>query len=408
MTPSAGRPGAPTLLSQRHLPSLDGLRGLAILLVLPHNLVPATDVQDWFGKLVLSALDRGWIGVQLFFVLSGFLITGILLDTRRYPNGLSVFFARRVLRIFPLYYLTLLVMLVLLPAWHWPPRAPATPAPLAWSYWLYLTNWVAPWHEGQGILPHLWSLAVEEQFYLIWPFLVWHLRPRSVIVLSMGVAITALLTRAFMLSSGWPQATVYEFTICRIDALVFGAAAAAALRERQLARLFDRPGRLGWAALGVGLAGTLVSHAYQPYGPGAQTVGYLMLSIAFALWILGLACRELSTTPADPPLRGQGWLRWTWLRRCGRYSYAMYLLHVPLAVAIGRPLLALLRPDHAARSALQPGALSALYVAGMMLLTYGLAWCSYHGLERHLLARKPRYAETVLTPTPAWAGDRTP
>jgi peptidoglycan/LPS O-acetylase OafA/YrhL len=235
------------------------------------------------------------------------------------------------------------------------------------------------------------------------PFLVWHLRPRGVVVLAVGVAITALLTRAFMISHGWPQATVYEFTICRIDALAFGAAAAAALRERRLAVLFDRPGRLVWAALGVGLTGMLVSHAYQPYGPGAQTVGYLMLSIAFALWILGLACQELPATPQNPPLRGHGWLRWAWLRRCGRYSYAMYLLHVPLAVAAGRPLLAALRPDQAGRSALQPGAVSALYVTGMMALTYGLAWCSYHGLERHFLARKPRYAETGEALIPARA-----
>lgn len=360
------------------------------MLVLPHNLMPHIELPGWAGRGLMAALDRGWVGVQLFFVLSGFLITGILLDTRRWRHALPVFFARRMLRIFPLYYLTLWVMLVLLPAVPWPPNQPTTPAPLAWSYGLYLTNWVAPWFEGKGVLPHLWSLAVEEQFYLVWPFVVWHLRPRSVIALALGVAIVALLTRLWMLSRGWPEAAVYQFTLCRIDALVLGSAAAAAWREPSLMPVFSRIRRAGWLALAVGVAGALVSHAYLPYGPGAQTVGYLMLSMAFALWLLSVAGGDLQSQT----LPGHGWLRSRWLQGWGRYSYAMYVLHVPLAVAVGRPLLAVLQDNpHLTRTTPLPAGVGLLYAVGMMALTYGAAWCSYHGFERHFLQRKPHYAE---------------
>src|SRR5205814_3960566 len=115
------------------LPTLDGLRAIAILLVVPHNL----DLIATFdgAQLVVAALHRGWIGVQLFFVLSGFLITGILLDARDAPDYYRSFFVRRALRIFPLYYATLLVLFVLLPALGLVPASFKCDAMVELSYW---------------------------------------------------------------------------------------------------------------------------------------------------------------------------------------------------------------------------------------------------------------------------------
>ncbi|MEO8297307.1 MAG: acyltransferase [Burkholderiales bacterium] len=375
-----------------HLPGLDGLRGLAILLVVPHNLLPASEATGWVSHAVMSVLERGWVGVQLFFALSGFLITGILLDTRRCDNSLRVFFARRVLRIFPLYYLMLVVMLVLLPALHWPPNGHATAPAVLHSYWLYLSNWVSPYHQGEGVLPHLWSLAVEEQFYLVWPFLVGGLRARGVMVLAMGLTIASLLVRLWMLAHGQPPEAVYQFTICRIDALVMGGAAAAALREPQLARaLALQWRRVAWAALAALLLGALVSRGYRPFGASAQTLGYLMLSIGSALVVLAVAQHDQRVREGGAA--GLRWLRAPWLQRCGHYSYGMYMWHVPLAAMLGYPLLA---HFGLGRGGVQPPAwVWGGYIVLGAVLTYGLAWCSYHAVERHFLAWKPRYRTAV-------------
>ncbi|HVG42973.1 MAG TPA: acyltransferase [Chitinophagaceae bacterium] len=145
-----------------YYPALDGLRGLAILLVVVyHN----------FG--FINYFFFGWLGVDLFFVLSGFLITDILLKTREQPNFIRHFYTRRLLRIFPLYYLALILFLLLIPA--------ANPTLLNVEYYrdnstwllLYLQNWLYIFNPtNQSALFHFWSLAVEEQYYLLWPFAV--------------------------------------------------------------------------------------------------------------------------------------------------------------------------------------------------------------------------------------------
>lgn len=98
------------------LPALDGLRGLAILLVLSHSLQLFDSPRSWAGRTTEFVLNFGWVGVQLFFVLSGFLITRILMDTRDAPNYFQSFFARRALRIFPNYFPTLALLFLVLPA----------------------------------------------------------------------------------------------------------------------------------------------------------------------------------------------------------------------------------------------------------------------------------------------------
>src|SRR4051812_34296543 len=152
------------------MPGLDALRGLAIVLVLFHNLSFAEHVHSRLFKLWNVLPESGWIGVQIFFVLSGFLITGILVDDRGIPRFYGRFYIRRALRIFPLYYALLIVYVVLYASRVLQFRiAPLT----AVSYATYLQNWSSLFLHDQppGFGP-LWSLAVEEQFYFLWPLLI--------------------------------------------------------------------------------------------------------------------------------------------------------------------------------------------------------------------------------------------
>jgi len=157
-----------------HIPALDGIRGLAVLLVFYCH-TTLIDPGGALGKLFVSSSRISWAGVDLFFVLSGFLITGILFDAKGKDFYFRNFYARRTVRIFPLYYAFLLVALVLLPI--------VTPASLAdvylhefptqkvW-YWLYLSNFYQAFHPTHHLVFVSWSLAIEEQFYLCWPLVV--------------------------------------------------------------------------------------------------------------------------------------------------------------------------------------------------------------------------------------------
>ncbi len=160
--------------SQQHNPVLDGVRGIAVLAVLAfHVRGPIPDLAGiaWL-RYPLHLLSPLWSGVDLFFVLSGFLITNILLRARRHPHYFRNFYARRTLRIFPLYYFTLLLHYL---AELWGPEALSGPGAsrLRLWYWLYAQNWLGGLYgESLRAFEHYWSLAIEEQFYLLWPLVV--------------------------------------------------------------------------------------------------------------------------------------------------------------------------------------------------------------------------------------------
>ena len=159
--------------------ALDGVRGLALLIVVVHNTAWISGTSNHFTfKLYTSAAAAGWAGVQLFFVLSGFLITGILLDTQHAPNYFRRFYVRRTLRIFPLYFLMLAVAVFVVAPLQRDSSWAQSVHSYQWTYWLYVSNWTEPFGYSVHGLSHLWSLAVEEQFYLIWPLVVWWLSSR--------------------------------------------------------------------------------------------------------------------------------------------------------------------------------------------------------------------------------------
>jgi peptidoglycan/LPS O-acetylase OafA/YrhL len=320
------------LSAKKHIPSLDGLRGLAILLVLMCHL----SERFTFGSQRLNAVKNvafaGWTGVDLFFVLSGFLITGILLDSKEDPHYFRNFYARRTLRIFPIYYVTLLAIFVVLPGvmaliHHAPSRAWQTAQEqINWyaqtrQYWgWYVTYFVDLLIALKGFVPpgHFWTLAVEEHFYLIWPFLVYFLRPRALVFTSVGIIAGAFILRAALVPFVNPVA-IYVLTPCRMDGLAFGALIALLIRTpegltrlRTAARWILPVAALIWLGLMLYLRG------WWQYGGLAQTIGYTVTIFFYGSFLVV----AVSSTRITSILSGRA------LRFFGKYSYGIYVFHV--------------------------------------------------------------------------------
>jgi peptidoglycan/LPS O-acetylase OafA/YrhL len=370
----------------RHYPGLDGLRGLAILLVLLHmlNLLNLQDGGSGLPAYVYSRLTHvGWTGVQLFFVLSGFLITGILLDSQRALNYYSGFYARRVLRIFPLYFAVLAVAFIVLPAAGIVPANVALDRPHQFWLWTYLSNWAALAGQGSKAFPHFWSLALEEQFYLIWPLLVRSRTPAECVRFSVGVAVASLALRTVLTLAGVSDDLIYENSFCRMDALALGGAAAAALRiPAWKDRIVAARNRLLLASLAVAVAGTIVTRGFWTGTFVGATVGYTLVSLIFVLLLVAVAGADVAGARGWPSL-----FRFAPLRTLGKYSYAMYVFHKPLHDYLGKPLVAAFRPD-------LPGSvlLCVAYIAGGVLVSLAVAWVSWHLYEKHFLRLKRRFA----------------
>jgi peptidoglycan/LPS O-acetylase OafA/YrhL len=210
----------------KKIPQLDSIRGVAVLLVLMHN-------TDKYPSLHLGLIaNYGWMGVDLFFVLSGFLITGVLLDAKQSEGYFRNFYARRCLRIWPLYYSALIFMFVVVPLFR-PAEAQMIFAARSspwWAYPLFLQNFLVPIPTmAAGLLGVTWSLAVEEQFYLFWPLVVRfgtvaQLRKVAIAVICLSPAIRFFLSLH--------QVVIYSNTFCRLDGLMVGALLALTLRSR--------------------------------------------------------------------------------------------------------------------------------------------------------------------------------
>jgi peptidoglycan/LPS O-acetylase OafA/YrhL len=213
------------------IPQLDALRGIAILLVIAHNATLHYGTASYLHPL----FDRGWMGVDLFFVLSGFLISGILLDTKESPNYFKNFYARRVLRIWPLYYCLLSFMFVVLPRLSASQGVTifAKSSPW-WAYPLFLQNFLLPLStDASGPLGVTWSLAIEEQFYLVWPIIVRFLSRRQVAILALVEIAASPVLRYFLAAH---HIHIYANFFCRLDGLMLGAFLATLVRSRDFVR----------------------------------------------------------------------------------------------------------------------------------------------------------------------------
>ncbi len=369
-------PGSPDIARRAHIPALDGLRGIAILLVIAHNADTFSNSAAWLWPVALLA-HAGWIGVQLFFVLSGFLITRNLLDTRGGDSYLRSFYVRRALRIFPLYFLTLIVALLILP--HIVALSPGALASHQHQVWLwtFLSNWAQPYGQEVSGFPHFWLLAVEEQFYLFWPFVVLLATGTRLLWICVAIAVLALLSRLLMMHAGARSEMLYMFTHCRMDALALGAAAAVLQLSPGVPQWIGRHFRaVLLATIGVLVATGLLSHTFSVYDPVTLLYGQTLLAAAFALLMVGID----AIPPGTVGRRLAGLLEARWLRSVGRYSFAMYVFHLPIHMASG----------HVIRDAVAfTGSAAPLsYAVVAIVLSYLAGMVSYHLLEKHFLRLK--------------------
>ena len=302
-----------------HNPALDGIRGTAITLVLIFHLLWANGAAGGLVVRFISSLrGAGWIGVDLFFALSGFLITGILFDSLGDGHYLKNFYVRRVLRIFPLYYGTLAVL------WLVFQRSAADRHSLALLCG-YLQNLPFWWHQSKDTTlidctNSLWSLATEEQFYLVWPFIILLVRNRARLGwIALGLALLAPVVRVLLLAHGAPIDEAYKMTVCRADSLLGGAWLALALRgpwREKVLRLAGPAFLLACAACFF-IAWRNGSFDYQ-ITPAVDRYGFTFLAVAMTSL---LAMAQRPATLVSHVMRAPA------LRFMGKYSYGLYVFH---------------------------------------------------------------------------------
>jgi peptidoglycan/LPS O-acetylase OafA/YrhL len=371
------------------VPALDGVRGLAIVLVLVSHFRLGTTptVADRVYETVALA---GNSGVDLFFVLSGFLITGILLDAKDAERGayFKNFYARRALRILPLYYGVVASMALVWPLVHAPTAAWRLFHQNQWWYWLHATNILFAKTETLGMpyrTSHFWSVAVEEQFYLVWPIVVWYSSRRRLLHICVGCAVLALVLRIALTpldNFEW----IYTLPVTRMDTLVAGAALAVLARgPGGLTPYRGVATRVGGLAVAVWGALYVWSSLSPSAAPVFRTLGYSAIVVTYAC-LVTLALTTSWGGPMSAPI----------LRFFGKYSYGMYVFHFPLLFFMG-PIYAVAAAVPLLGGSHLPSQL--VFVVLATALTSAVAFVSWHVYERHFLALK-RYFP-VATPSPA-------
>ena len=387
----------PRLRLDTHMPALDGIRGLAVLMVLIFHFIGNTLATNAPERVVTGIANYGAFGVELFFILSGFLITGILYDGRDKPSYFRHFYMRRVLRIFPLYYGVLALVLLVAPLL--PPFQGPTLDFLvknqAWA-WLYGVNVYiakeAAW--SFSYLDHFWSLAVEEHFYFFWPLVVFLLagRPRTLIAVCLGISACALLGRMAGPAMGLHWWTTYVLTPFRLDGLTLGAFMAVYARQ---------PGGLermtAWLPRAAAVAAGLLAFTYLASRLSGGTPSDTLLALRSGAIQALLACLLFFTLVAPARSAISRFFTSRPMVFLGTYSYGLYVYHhfFSYYFSSNRTELQLAQwlRSHSLAVGGQP-------TAGI-LASLVIAYLSYEYFETRFLALKKRYAGDEGSKSPA-------
>ncbi len=320
-------------------PELDGIRGLAIVGVLfSHGAGLSGLFQDpsLTSKLFRYCMVPLWGGVDLFFALSGFLITGILLKTRSRQNYFSSFYARRMLRIFPIYYFVLTATLIC--SHYSSAMAHQLPPTCSWklAYFLYLQNWPLFWNGQKlmsGIWAVYWSLAVEEQFYFVWPLLVYLVSPKMIVRVSVIGVVVALPLRIMMSQHYFGGSFgLAQITSSRVDGLLLGALCALYMHRNK------RPVPMSYIIAAISIGTMIVVFIAVFHHSELVSTSTWILTVGITGFAL-LSGALVAVSQHHIPFM-QRILTYPPLRIMGKYSYGIYVYHllvfIPLSGLIAR------------------------------------------------------------------------
>lgn len=369
-------------MERGHILALDGLRGIAILLVVACHFVSNLRITaDGAASLLVVVAHAGWTGVDLFFVLSGFLITGILVDARGSTSYFKAFYARRALRILPAYYGFLFVIFVVLPLMnlgagdnHMLAREHQ-----AW-YWLHLTNIMMALGELPGYGPYpntlFWSLAVEEQFYLIWPVIVASCSTSTLRKVCIAGIAGCIVLRIIGGLTGVSGLALSVLPMTRGDTLFVGGFLAIEYRRGRLER-YAQFAKLAALAAAIVLVSLMAIYGQLDY----LDTGTAMFG-SIAIMLLGASAVVIGTASTES--RVSRTFRSRILRFFGRYSYAIYIVHTAVLAGLNhyRPFASL--PTVAGLALPAQAAWAFVYVG----LSTGIAMLSWHLVEKHFLRLK--------------------
>jgi peptidoglycan/LPS O-acetylase OafA/YrhL len=297
----------------KYVKEFDGWRGVGIIFVV---------LAHYFPKYLIGS----WVFMEMFFVMSGFLITGILLDTKESKTTKTYFksfILRRVVRVFPLYYLALVILLFMIPhTW----LDTSYQKDHQWWYWLYIQNWlfsIEGWPPVKG-LSHFWSLAIEEQFYIMWPFVIFLFSKKGLIRFCIFLFFFSLIFRNTGTEFGFVQPFQYVNTFARMEGIVLGALIAILVRtNKDLLERYTYPVTVIAGALSVGVffyAGTMHMEYLYNY-----MINYTLVDIFFAGLIVMTLCKN--ELPGLKKIFNIGIIK-----QLGVMSYCIYIFHLPIQI----------------------------------------------------------------------------
>jgi len=381
-------------VERRFLPTrnlrLDGIRGLAILLIMQLHFLKFP--QDNLLAIILSSLSNmGWVGVDLFFVLSGFLITGILLDSKNAPDFFKNFYIRRTLRIFPIYYTYLLLYFLFVIKFKVvnfdPSRNLDASRDFLWVL-LYGTNILIALKNNFIVasLNHLWSLAIEEHFYLFWPAVVFffNLQQLKKICL-LGIIVVVIFRTTIVMQIGVSYG-VHVLTPCRLDSFLIGGLCAILVidcnSQIQLKKIVNWILILSSIMILLNIAlhnGTLSDDSWM------QTFGYTVLALLFGALILRIFLSNANSLQVYI-------FESSWLCFLGKYSYGIYIFHFPIGIALERII-----PTSKLSSFPFPGSwffATLIHSTISATISIFVALMSWHLVEKHFLKLKEKFTNS--------------
>lgn len=373
LSPSRPSPAKAPELPAFYRPELDALRFFAFLSVYVSHSLPR-DASNYIrfhlpvsAAQIMSAFANACAsGVQLFFLLSAFLITSLLLREKKARGEIHLksFYVRRILRIWPLYFFALAI------AAFWPFHQARMPLNYLLAYLLLAGNWMTVFYGAPGsFMSILWSVSIEEQFYLTWPLALRKCSRQMLVGIAIGLVVVANVTRVILARGVLTEHTVWPNTFAELDFIAFGILSAIFLKERMI--------RSRWARLALGTVGFFIFVASGHFSPGHSVAfvifGYPVVALALLMLFISIYGLQVTFKP---------------LIYLGKISYGLYVYH-----KLSLYLVALLlggRTGNVFRYA--------LYWFGSLALTILFASASYRWLESPFLRLKERFAYVKSRP----------